>query len=430
MNADAALCHGQTNKTIQAYCYHLGKSHLPYVVHVYITKTYFTASLHTRGRMAANSAGLQVSFEDMKISFDRENSGEQLTQKSENEKHTKSAKNKNILPYVPKDSVKKFSPLDTPQLMITEDSENTGRSKNYRIEKLGKTVKKDAASFVSRLRANTWSPKQSKAPEFDSINLIHKMSEELEDNLGDRRSSHKLNCIELIYQPGPSDERLSSKRMDKIPRPEDKNPGIPDQSDGYDANGNNDNPRSKDPSPGYQDSNFELESPVRGQEYLNCTPRDDVSGSTLENARRKNINNNTYEARKPRLPDSKLEDLSSKYDDRNRRLEEPRHRADTIPGFRHPELPDSRFVDRRRDSDVSLKNGAISSGRVFLPLKNDGQNKLRNTLLPNCINRRGTTSNESLPRVPLGKVSLVQAGVWHRLRDDDSPKGRNRSFTR
>ena len=362
--------------------------------------------------MASNAP--ELSFEDLKISFERENTGEQqLVDKRKNEKHQKSTKNRTILPSLPQDAVNKQSLFDTPRLVVTKADEKSRRSKNPGTEKLGKTVKNDTArSFVSRLRANSWSPRQSKTPEFDSISLIHKTSEDFSEK---RLFSHELNCIELMYQPDPSDEYSRPSESYKVPTIKHQNPEKVDQ--------NNDNPRITEASPGYQDGNFGLESPAHGQECLNYTA-DEVSGSTFGNSRQKNINNKTHEGRKPTLQDSKLKGKSSRYEDRNANLDEASH-----PGYQDPELVDSKFLNARKGSNMSFKTGTVSSGRLFLPLRNDCENKSRNTLMPNCINRRRATSNESLPRVPLGKVNLVQPGVWQRLTDEDSPKGRNRSFT-
>ena len=352
--------------------------------------------------MASNAP--ELSFEDLTISFERENTGEQqLVDKRRNEKHQKSTKNRTILPSLPQDAVNKQSLFDTPRLVVTKVDEKSRRSKN---------PKDTARSFVSRLRANSWSPRQSKTPEFDSISLIHKTSEDFSEK---RLFSHELNCIELMYQPDPSDEYSRPSESYKVPTIKDKNPEKVDQ--------NNDNPRITEASPGYQDGNFGLESPAYGQEYLNYTA-DEVSGSTFGNSRQKNINNNTHEGRKPTLQDSRLKGKSSRCEDRNANLDEASH-----PGYQDPELVDSKFLNTRKGSNMSFKNGTVSSGRLFLPLRNDCENKSRNTLMPNCINRRRATSNESLPRVPLGKVHLVQPAVWQRLRDEDNPKGRNRSFT-
>lgn len=387
--------------------------------------------------MESRTTALKVSFEDLSISFESENSSNKLLDKRKENRKPKSRKYKNIPSCLPKKDLVKKSSLETPQLVVNDacENDNSGRSKNSGLQKLGITVQKDKAkSFVSRLRANTWSPKQSRrTPEFDNIGLLHKKELE-ETTLEAEGVFHErtwtypcvLGPTELLYLHIPGEECLSSEEMDKMPRIEDKNPGTRDQSYSQsDTNENMENPRPKDTHPLCEDINFRFKGFMSGIDDKVPT----FYESTLKNPRQNT--SNTFEDRKPRYVDanSRFEDKSPRYDDRSPTFEDTNRRLDVIPGLQHPDFADSTFVDTRRNSNVSLKNGTISTARLFLPPQNDCEKKSCCTLSPNCTRKLRASSFGSLPRVPSGKLNLVQSGVWQRLRDEDNSKSRSRSFT-
>ena len=240
--------------------------------------------------------------------------------------------------------------------------------------------------------------------------------------------THTMSYTELLYLHTPDEECLSSKERDKIPRRlEDKSLGIRDQSQS-DTNENTKSPRRKDTSPSrHQDTPSNLKG-LLPYKYQNHTSRvgDKVPTFYESNPRLKNTSN-TFEERKPRHEERKPRHVerNSRFDDRSPKLENTNRRLDGIPTFQYSEFVDLRSVDTRR-SNVSLTNGTTSPGRCF-SLPRDCGKKSCCTLSPNCTRRLRASSDVGLPRVPSQKVNLVQAGVWQRLRDDDSPRAR--SFT-
>ena len=301
--------------------------------------------------MESNTTKLEVNFEDFNISIQREESSNH--HKTTTEDEIKSTKNKNTASLLTKrDSNKK--PFEKVKITLNDKSEYEN------FEKCGSTKKDKAKLFVTRLRASTWSPRQSKLPEFDDIGLLHTKSEELEkaalEKVDDPASYslHRMGWTELLYLP----ERKVLPKTEK------------------------------------------------DEECVsqNC--------STHENA------NNTHDEKKHK-------DTRSRYDDTNQAYRIP----GIVPRILPPALMDPKAMGTRKSNEISLKNGTISHGRSFRPPK-DCEKKLCSTLSPNCTRRLRASSHETLPRVPSGKVNLVQSGIWIRLKDDDIPPPRNRSRTR
>ena len=400
--------------------------------------------------MESNPVALEVAFEDLNVSFERENSSDELIEKmKENKIEPISTTNKNIrlsndavkkspqenqqllkkndthddekrklknsaenLPLA-KDASKKSS-LEIPKLVLNDGYEhvNTGKS---RTQKPG-VPKNKSRSFLSRLRANTWSPKPSRKLEFDNIGLLHKEFEKreqalLQSNARTPVPPYLLSYTELLYLQKPSKECLPSHEREEVPRFEGKSLGIRDknQSDTKDPY----TPRCKDMSPRSEDKPFNSK---HLRENNTCGEGGNVS----------TVSRNTFEEIKSRHVDtsSRFEDRSHRPADKNPKLKDTNRR---VPGYQHPDFVlDPRLVDTRRGS---FTNSTIANGRLFLPPRNDCRKKSCCTLSPNCTRRLSASSEERLPRLPSRKVSLIQAGVWQRLNDADSSTSRSRSFT-
>jgi hypothetical protein len=396
--------------------------------------------------MEASPVALEVttSFEDLDISFERDNSFDELIEKKKEKKmQPRLTKNKNIR--LSKDDAVKKTPPKIPNLEHDARDDDGGKSKNlslskdavekspleipqvvlydaYEADSLEKsgtrklqTQKHKGRSFISRFRANSWSPKQSRTPEFDNIGLLHKMCEKREEEMsrGEARiaaPSYLLSYTELLYLP--TKERLPFDEREKVPRFEGKSHGMKDriQSDTKQSI----SPRRNDSSPRYEEKAF--------------SPKDSNRHTFEMGGKVPTVPRNTFEESKP-----KDVSVNSRFEDRNPRLVDkiPKLKETNlgISGSKHPDFVDPRMVGKK-SSNVSFTNATVPNGRLFLPPRNECGKNSCCTLSPNCTRRLRASSDERLPRVPSRKVSLIQAGAWLRFNDDNiSSTSRNRSFT-
>ena len=409
--------------------------------------------------MESNFTRLKVSDDDLSISLEGNYSGN----RTENLDKTRRNKKKRT----PKQTgEKETGDLRNNTSPASETPTFYSREKNGTIDS---TIQKhgiEKKSFVSRFRSNTWSPKQSKSPEFDNIGSAEETSQREKRKL----ALDELSYTQLLYLATPRTRSVSPSECNEILRLDDNcefenfNSILDYQGNALiTEKGNHENASGiRNYKSIFTTTNlvaecekFRLADPSSknmNQDYKTSKGSDKVMRScdikcNFENS----LSKNTWERFDNRNP--RIDGKSRTYDNTSPRIVVSGHRSDTSKsqledyGFEDLKIEDHRFENARiedhkfndprslnpRSLDQRKSSSSLCSrniGVLFQLPHDDCGKKSCSKLSPSCARRRIGSSYEGLPRVPTGKVNLVQSRAWQRLRDEDRPKSRDRSFTR